>query len=420
MRVLVVCPHFAPDVAPTGVVMTEIAHRLVDAGHELHVVTSLPWYRSHAIEEGWRGRLVRRERTAWGRITRVHPFPTDKGNIPARAFAFAGFTALATFYAVVPAVFRRSRPDVVVVMSPPLTLGLTGWLAARLARVPFVFNVQDIFPDVAVELGAIRNRPVIAVLRWLERFVYRRADAVTVLSDDLRGNVEAKLAGRGGTSVRVIPNFVDTGRIVPGDRDNSYRREHGLGDRTVVMYAGNLGFSQPVELLVEAARALADLDDLVFVINGAGSTRPSLEETASDLDNVVFADLQPADRLPEVLAAADVHVIVLRRGLARSSVPSKLYSILAAGRPVVASIDEGTEVAKVLAETGAGVAVPPQDGAAFTDAIRRVVESPERAAMGSAGRRFVEEWVSPAGVAAAYGDLFEELRGARGSPPTDR
>ncbi|NIR38429.1 MAG: glycosyltransferase [Actinobacteria bacterium] len=208
----------------------------------------------------------------------------------------------------------------------------------------------------------------------------------------------------------MIPNFVDIERIVPGDRDNAYRREHGLGDRTVVMYAGNLGFSQPLGLLIEAARSLRDRDDLVFVINGGGSTLPALEEAAADLDNVVFVDLQPAERLPEVLAAGDVHVIALRRGLARASVPSKLYSILAAGRPVVASIDEGTEVPRVLAATGAGLSVPPDDAPALTEAIRTVVDSPERPAMGADGRAFVEDWVSPAGVAAAYGALFGELR----------
>ncbi|MFT7610953.1 MAG: colanic acid biosynthesis glycosyl transferase WcaI, partial [Candidatus Aldehydirespiratoraceae bacterium] len=110
MRILVICPHFEPDVAPTGVVIAEIAHRLIDAGHELEIVTSLPWYESHAIEAGWGGRLWRRERTDWGRITRVHPFPTDKRNIPARAAAFAGFTALATIFSL----FQRKRPDVVL------------------------------------------------------------------------------------------------------------------------------------------------------------------------------------------------------------------------------------------------------------------------------------------------------------------
>lgn len=405
MRILVVCPHFEPDVAPTGVVITEIVDQLAAAGHELEVVTSLPWYESHAIEDGWGGRPIRRARTAWGRVTRVHPFPTDKTSIPARALGFAGFTALATLVSV----FRRRRPDVVLAMSPPLTLGLTGWIAARLRRVPFVFNVQDVFPDVAIEVGAITNRRLIRVLAWLERFTYRRADAVTVLSDDLAANVEEKLAGKGRTVVRVIPNFVDTERITPGDRNNSYRAEFGLGDRTAVMYAGNLGFSQPLELMIETARALRSRDDLVFVINGGGSTRPRLEDSAADLDNVVFVDFQPPERLSEVLAAGDVHVIALRTGLGRSSVPSKMYSILAAGRPVLASVDEGTEVVRVVEATGAGIAVAPDDADAFAAGLSELLAQ-DRAAMGQQGRAFVEEWVSPAGVATAYIALFEELR----------
>lgn len=408
MRILVVCPHFEPDVAPTGVVITEIAHRLIDEGHELEIVTSLPWYTSHAIEPGWSGRMARRERTAWGRITRVHPFPTDKRNIPARAAAFAGFTMLATIFSLL----QRRRPDVVLAMSPPLTLGLTGWIAARVRRVPFVFNIQDVFPDVAVEVGAISSPRVIRVLRWLERFVYRRADAVTVLSEDLRDNVEEKLAGKGGTEVRVIPNFVDTERIVPGPRLNGYRDEFGLGDRTVVMYAGNLGFSQPLELVVDAARSLQHRDDLIFVINGGGSTRPGLEAASADLDNLRFVDLQPIERLPEVLAAGDIHVIALREGLGRSSVPSKLYSILAAGRPVLASVDAGTEVVRVVESIAAGITVGPEDSTAFTAGVESLIDA-DRASMGQRGRTFVEAWVSPEGVAAAYVDLFDDLRNAR-------
>jgi colanic acid biosynthesis glycosyl transferase WcaI len=406
VRILVICPHFEPDVAPTGVVISEIAHRLVDEGHELEIVTSLPWYTSHAVEPGWGGRLWRRERVAWGRITRVHPFPTDKRNIPARAAAFAGFTALAGVFSL----FQRRRPDVVLAMSPPLTLGLAGWVAARARRVPFVFNIQDVFPDVAVEVGAISNPLVIRMLAWLERFIYHRADAVTVLSDDLRENVETKLDGKGGTEVRVIPNFVDTERIVPGSRDNAYRDEFDLGDRTVVMYAGNLGFSQPLGLMIDAARALQHRDDLVFVVNGGGSTRPGLEEAAADLENVRFVDLQPIERLPEVLAAGDVHVIALRRGLGRSSVPSKLYSILAAARPVLASVDDDTEVVRVVRSIDAGITVEPEDPAAFTAAVESLVAA-DRAGMGKRARAFVEEWVSPAGVAAAYVELFDDLRG---------
>jgi colanic acid biosynthesis glycosyl transferase WcaI len=425
MKLLVICPHYAPDVAPTGEVMTSIGTELVRRGHELHVVTSLPWYQHHRVEPGWGGRMSRRERTTWGQVTRVHPFPTDKRNIPARAMAFGGFTLLATLKAMFGRRPRRGwRPDAVLSMSPPLTLGAAGWLAARRWRVPYVFNIQDVFPDVAVELGAISNPTVIRVASWLERWSYRRADAVTVLSDDLRGNVAAKLAqGRRGRrsrrgrsdagKVRVVPNFVDTVRISPRDPEaGTYRAENDLEGRRVVMYAGNVGLSQSLDLVVAAARALVDRPDVVFVINGGGSGLDDLKRQAEGLPNLRFVGFQPKERLPEVLAAADVHVVALKKGLARSSVPSKTYSILAAGRPIVASVDEGTEVARVVEQAGAGLPVPPEDPEAFVAAITKLVDAPELATqMGRSGRAFVERWASPAAVAEQYENLFDELRG---------
>ncbi|MBU6216485.1 MAG: glycosyltransferase family 4 protein [Acidobacteria bacterium] len=410
MNLLVVCPHFAPDTAPTGEVATAIVEALADRGHRVHVVTALPWYRLHDVEPEWQGGRWRTESTAWGAVTRLHPFPTDKRNIPARALAFGGFTALASAASLT----TRIRPDAVLAMSPPLPLGVTGWLASIARGRPFVFNIQDVFPDVAVELGAITDRRVIAAASALERWSYRRADAVTVLSEDLRVNVAAKLGPHRPERVRVIPNFVDTERIVAMDRATAYRDEHGLGDRLVVMYAGNVGMSQSLDLVVEAARRLRARDDVVFVINGGGSALDDLVGSAAGLDNIRFVPSQPRERLPEVLATGDVHLIPLRRGLARSSVPSKLYSILAAGRPVLASVDEGTEVDRTVRSAGAGVAVPPEDPEAFTAALERLLDDPPgRAAAGAAGRRFVEGWASPAAVAEAYEELFEEVRRER-------
>jgi len=416
MKLLVVCPHYAPDTAPTGEVMTAIGTELIKRGHTLHIVTSLPWYQHHRVEPGWGGRLWRHEKTEWGQVTRVHPFPTDKRNIPARALAFLGFTFLATWKAVFGK--RPGRPDAVLAMSPPLTLGAAGWLAARRWRVPFVFNIQDVFPDVAIEVGAINNPKVIKLAYWLERWSYKRADAVTVLSDDLHDNLVAKLQGKVADpddKVRVIPNFVDTDRIRPRDPDaGGYRREQDLVGKRVVMYAGNIGYSQSLDLVLGAARELADRRDVVFVINGGGSARADLEAQAADLPNVRFVDFQPKERLPEVLAAADIHVVPLRRGLAASSVPSKTYSIMAAGRPLVASVDEGTEVARVVERAEAGLAVPPDDPAAFTAAVTKLLDAPEMAAeMGRNARRFVERWASPAVVALQYETLFDELRARR-------
>lgn len=405
MRITAVVPHFEPDVAPTGAVAARLVHELAARDHSIDVITSLPWYREHHIEPGFDGRLVRYEDTPWGRITRVHPFPApDKTNLVRRAASYFGFSSLTA------AVGARGRgADVVLAMSPPLTLGITGWLLAKRHRAPLVFNVQDVFPDVAIELGFFTNSRVIAATQRLERWCYEHADAVTVLSDDLAQNVMAKTGHP--ERVRVIPNFVDTSSIAPAEKENSYRREFGLSGKTVVMYAGNVGLSQSLGTVLEAAAALAVEEDVVFVVNGQGARRGEIERSARGLPNVVLVDMQPAGRLSEVLAAADVHLVPLKRGLASSSVPSKMYSILAAGRPLVASVDPGSEVERVLERSGAGVAVPPEDAEALTKALKALLDAPaERERMGAAGRAFVEGWASPADIAESYEELFEELR----------
>jgi colanic acid biosynthesis glycosyl transferase WcaI len=415
VRLAVVCPHFSPDSAPTGEVITRIVVELAERGHELHVVTALPYYEHHRVDRAWRGALLRRERTAWGTVTRLHPFPTDKTSLPRRALGFGAFSILT---GVVGALGRRV--DGVLAMSPPLPLGLVGWGVHLVRRGPVVFNVQDVFPDVAIELGKLTNQRLIDAARWLERTTYRRVDAVTVLSGDLLANVAAKLPPAERDKVRVIPNFVDTAAIRPGDRATAYRRELGIGDETVVMYAGNIGFSQSLALLVEAARRLRERDDVVFVVNGGGSGLADLRDLAAGLANVRFAPYQPKARLAEVLASGDVHLVPLRRGLGHASVPSKTYSILAAGRPLVASIDPDTEVTRIVAASGAGIAVPPDDPDAFASALEALVEDEAgRRAMGERGRAWVERSASPAAVAEAYESLFDELarqRGGRSDP----
>ena len=405
--IIVLCPHFAPDTAPTGDVITRIVQEFVAKGQRVHVVTSLPWYRTHAIESGWTGRLVRREKTAWGSIIRVHPFPgKSKSNLLRRAIGFGAFSAIAGVCTVIAGGIHR-RPAAVISMSPPLTLGLTGWLASRIRRCPSVFNIQDVFPDAAVETGAITNARIIAVSRWLERVSYHRSDAVAVLSEDLRANVLAKISPKHQHKVHVIPNFVDSDRITPRDRMTSYRDELRIGNEQVVMYAGNVGYSQSLSMMLHAAR---QMPEVTFVINGDGAAREELQRDAAGLSNIRFSGYQPADRVAEVLATADIHVVPLRTGLGAVSVPSKTYSILAAGRPVVAAIDSGTEVTRILAESGAGVSVAPDDPVAFTDALRAMVNSGSTATeAGARGRLWVESHVSPARVAHSYLDVIASL-----------
>ncbi len=390
--------------APTGVVMSRIVHELANRGHELHVVTSLPWYRKHQVEQGWSGALWRVEKTNWGSITRVQPFAgKTKSNLLRRAVGFVLFSYLVGLRALFAGKVWR-RVDGVLAMSPPLTLGLIGWHTKLFRGGKLVFNIQDIFPDAAIKTGAITNKKIISFASWLERTSYKCSDSVVLLSDDLANNVQSKLEQKFHKRVKVIPNFVDTQAITPMSRTTKYRTELRIDDALVVMYAGNVGFSQSLEMLVSAAR---ELPQLIFVINGEGAARESLKKSAHGLSNVRFGDYQDVSRLSEVLATGDIHVVPLKRGLGSVSVPSKTYSILASGRPVLAAVDLDTEVPRILAAADAGVCVEPENSAAFISALRAMTLDPKTLSeMGERGRKWVENHASPASVAQRYEALY--------------
>lgn len=420
MRILVIGPHFTPDTAPTGTILARTVEELALLGHELDVVTSLPWYEGHDVDPRWRGRVARREATPWGGVTRLWPFPTSKAGLVGRAAGFVGFSTLAGAVAIA----RGGRPDVVLAQAPPLTLAPVAALAARRYRVPLVLGLQDIFPDVAVEVGALTNPRVIDAARRFERVCYRHADALVVLSRDMVDNVTAKVDAIGTArrpDVVEIPNFVDVDAIVPGDRMTAYRAELGLDEADlVVMYAGNLGHSQPFDDVVALADALAgrsfDGRRAVVVVNGDGVMGPWLRDQAKARTNLVVRGYQPVGRLGEVLATADVHLVVLKPGLARSSVPSKTYSAMAAGRPVVAAVDVGTEIDRVLRDSGGGESVVAGSTAALVEAVvAMLADDGRRRLCGEAARRHVQTQASPAAVAGAYSDLLTRLvDGARG------
>ena len=405
MKITIICPHFAPDTAPTGEVITQIVREFHKMGHQIHVITSLPWYRNHTVEAEWTARLISSEKTPWGKITRIHPFASkNRTNLLARGIAFCMFSCLASLVGL----FSR-RSHVVLAMSPPLTLALAGWLTAKRHKAPLVLNIQDVHPDAAIETGTLTDERLIGLLKRIETMSYAKANAVTVLSDDLRNRLATRTDSE--SKLRVIPNFVDTERIQPGNRDNAYRQELGLTDEIIVMYAGNVGFSQPLEIVLEAARHMADRDDIVFVINGNGARRALFEQEAEDLPNVTFMDYQPHERLNEVLAAGDIHLIPLQKGLSSVSVPSKLYSILAAGRPILASVDLGSEIDLVISRSGAGRTAAAGDTAEFIATLSALVDDRHgREAAGLEARRFAEEWLSTAAVAESYYDLFLELQ----------
>jgi colanic acid biosynthesis glycosyl transferase WcaI len=246
-------------------------------------------------------------------------------------------------------------------MSPPLTIGLTAYLLGKLKGVPYCYNVQDIWPEAAVRLGMLRGEHTIRFWERVEKFIYRHSRRIFAISDEFSENLEGK--GVPATQIEVIPNFVDTTFIRPLPRRNAFAAKHGLNDKFVVLYAGNVGLSQGLEVVLDAAELLHGQSDVLFQIVGAGSSKAELmaEAARRNLSNVCFLPLQEEADVPELYASCDVALIPLRRGLAQNSVPCKTYSIMSSARPYIASVDEGSNVWKLTERVDCGVCIPPED-----------------------------------------------------------
>ncbi len=283
-----------------------------------------------------------------------------------------------------------ARPDLVLCMTDPPIVGDLGLLIARRRRVPLLVISEDVFPEIATELGRLTNPLVIAPLRALVGFYLRRADTVVAIGERMRERLIAK--GAPPERVIVIPNWVDTASITPQPKQNEWSRDAGLDGRFVVMHSGNVGHAQNLDKLIVATTHLRDLDELSVPIIGFGARSRELEQLAKELgaDRVGFFEYQPRERLSESLSAADVHYVGLAPGLSGYVVPSRLYGILSAGRPVIVAADEDSETAGLVSEVGCGVVVPADRPDLVAAAIRDAHDGRlDLEAMGAAGREYV-------------------------------
>ncbi|MFN8179866.1 MAG: glycosyltransferase family 4 protein [bacterium] len=380
MRILLVNQHYPPDGGATGRLLADLAEGLAARGHDVTVLTGRPTYPSPS-EPAAPGH----ERLRGVDVVRVPMAPRREGAL-GRGLHYLSFAVASTWRG-----FLVPRTDAVVAFSStPVFGGLSALLLARAKRCPLVYCVQDVHPEMAAALGALRSRAVVGLLRRLEGLAWRGAARLVVIGDDLR----SAAADRGVDARRVVTirNWADTSRIVPQER-SAFRRELGLGDEHfVVQYAGNLGRAQDLDTVVAASELAHRADDRVrLMLVGGGCAAANLARTAEVARGVVVAELQPEERVGDVLAAADVSLVPLREGLARWCVPSKVYSILASGRPVGAVVDAGSEVARVVEEAHCGFRVDPGDVASLAREILRL--SSDRGAtrrLGGNGRAWLE------------------------------
>jgi len=402
-----------PDQAATGQLLTELAEDLVARhGCEVSVVAGRALHGS----EGRTRRLgpispVRYEARRGVRILRANGTAFPRHRFAGRASNY--LTYFASAYA---ASWRLGPQDVVVSLTDPPILGLAALRAARRAGARFVFVCEDVFPEVAVLLDDFHNETVNRALDRINRYLLQEADAVVALGDRMKRRlVEEK--GADPSRVRVVHNWADCEAIMPRPKDNAFARAHGLTDRFVLMHSGNVGLSQNLDLLLEAAARLTSRERLVVAIVGDGARRQPLQEMAArrGLTNVRFFPYQPKEQLDESFATADAFLVSLKPGLEGYIVPSKVYGILASGRPFVAAVDPSCEAAVIAREHQCGTIAPPGEPDALAASIAALCDDPAGArVMGENARRAA--WCYDRRVAVqSYYDLFASL--GRGPVP---
>ena len=407
MRVCFFNRSYWPDQAATGQLLTELAEDLVSRyGTEVTVIAG----RSiNASGEETRSRLrpVTRESHRGVDIRRANGTRLRPARFAARASNYVSYFAAATA-----ASFAVGRQDVVVSLTDPPIVGLAALWAARRAGARFVFVCEDIFPEVASLIEDFQNSAVNGALDRVNRYLLGHADAIVALGDRMRRRlVEEK--GADPARVHVIHNWADCDAIVPGPKDNAFAREHGLADRFVLMHSGNVGLSQNLEVLIEAADRLRSKERLIIAIVGDGSKRRALEEMAATrgLTNVRFLPYTPKARLHESFAAADAFLVSLKAGIEGFIVPSKVYGILAAGRPYIAATDPSSEAAQIVREGGCGLAAEPGDPQALAEAIATLYDDPALTReMGGRARQIARQYDRPIAV-QSYHELFARVAG---------
>jgi colanic acid biosynthesis glycosyl transferase WcaI len=409
-NILILTLVFPPDSVSTAQIMGDLAADMQARGHAVTVLTTSPHYNRDPEAESrqpltpyW-GSLLRHSR--YQGITVYHTFMPKKGkNIVLRLSGWVGFHLLSTLagLTVIP------RPDVIIVPSPPLTIGLSAWILGTLHRAPFVYNVQEIYPDIAIRLGALRNRQLIRLLFSLERFVYKKASKVTVIAPRMRERLLEK--GVPGDKVSVVPNFVDVSDLQPMPKDNPFSRQHHVHNKFVISYAGNLGPAQGLETFVDAARLLQDEPGIHFMIMGDGILRETLRQRVVDLalNNLTFLPHQPYSLVPLIYASSDLNLVPQAAEIGFDAVPSKVYRIMACARPVLAITVTSSDLGQLVLGAQCGMVVPPGMPDALAQTIRTAYCERERwKQLGEAGRRHVIENYSRTMVTDRYLALAQE------------
>lgn len=402
MHILLIHQAFAAINEPGGTRHHELARYLAARGHRVTVITSpISYLTGQSPAQAGSGAQDSQPESGVT-ILRPYVYPVLHRSFVHRVINFVSFM-ISSFIAGL----RVRKVDLVWGTSPPIFQGMTALLLARLKRVPFLFEVRDLWPAFAVEVGVLHNPILIRASEWLERFLYSHADQVMINSPGFSEHVKEK----GARGVVVVPNGADTGMFDPAQDGGEFRRLHGLEGKFVALYAGAHGMSNDLSVLLQAAQILAGHPEILFVLLGDGKEKPALVSQAAQmgLNNIKFLPAVPKNEMPAALAAADACIAILKPiPLYKTVYPNKVFDYMAARRPVVLAIDG--VIRQVVESAGAGIFVPPGDPQSLAQAILTLTAKPDRGRqMGMAGREYLEVHFDRAELAGRLASLMESL-----------
>lgn len=382
MKILILSINYWPELTGIGAFTTYRAEYLAAAGHEVEICTTFPYYPDWKVPASYKGRLASREQHNGVSVFRSYAYIPNPVTALRRVFHEGSFIASS----LIRAIFRK-RPDVLLVVSPPLGLAVPALLLSRIWRVPYIFDVEDLQPDSAADLGMLPKWAV-GLLYGLERLAYRNAASITTLTPSMR----QRIVGKGIAEERVElvePRMDDTLADLCSSEGRAFRRRYNLGDKFLITYSGNMGVKQGLGVVLDAAALNRSDRSTLFLLVGGGADHDRLQRRAAELNlsNVRFLPLLEQEDFRGLAAASGICLVTQQRSVSEVAFPSKVVTYMAAARPIIASVNPDSEVAQVIRESGAGKVVRAEDAEALLSAILDLRQN-DLQGLGRAGREY--------------------------------
>jgi len=384
LNILFITQYFPPEVGAAASRVQDITQELLGLGHDVTVVSEIPNYPTGVIHRKYRFKFYHKERVGNIKVIRTFVFASGRKSFLQRMLFYISFMISSILGSV-----SLGAIDMVVATSPPLFVGFSGFLIARLKGVKFVFDVRDLWPESAIALGELRNEPLKKLSTNLEQFLYRKADSITVAVPGFR----EKIARNSVSSDKIwpIPNVVDQGKFTPHPTRDVFREKFGWQGKFIVLFSGNHGLAQGLSTVIEAANLLKDREEILFLFLGEGVEKPHLMRLKKDLtlNHVHFLDEQPREQMPLYISMSDVCLVPLKNlSLFDHALPSKMLEYMSCARPIIGTLRG--EAKALIERAGAGVVVAPEDPQKLAEAILDLQQRPTFCKkLGECGREYV-------------------------------